>query len=200
MDDLQKKWADFLNPEVVRYRLLTSGVFLVAHEVLIDTITRQPLKFFSNKWSAEKGWEVSEAYKANVLDLDPKKKGDRLRSSLEWWRLNGAISGSDISEFKEIVKARNQFAHELSNHVGSGSGPKFEEIYPQLVELLLKIERWWILNVEMATDEEWAGIEVEIEDIVPGKKILLEIMELVTLGDQEKAWKLYNDFVRSDPN
>jgi hypothetical protein len=44
-------WAAFLNPEVVRPKLIAAGLFLLGHEMLIDSIKRHPLEFFSNHWT-----------------------------------------------------------------------------------------------------------------------------------------------------
>jgi hypothetical protein len=74
-------WAAFLNPEVVRPKLIAAGLFLLGHEMLIDSIKRHPLEFFSNHWTVD-GPVPNDKYRVEVLALDPKGKNDALNVDL----------------------------------------------------------------------------------------------------------------------
>ncbi len=60
-----------------------------------------------------------------------------------------------------------------------------------LVELLRKIEVWWVVNVEIATDPEYDGREINEEDIVPGAILSLQMLIQVASGNTEllEIWR-----------
>ncbi len=64
---MSSQWEDFLNPDVMRRRFATAGLYLVAHEMLVALIKDPILEFFSNKWSKAKGWHFSDGYRREVL-------------------------------------------------------------------------------------------------------------------------------------
>jgi hypothetical protein len=113
-DEIPRRWAEFLNPDIVRMKFVTLGLFMVAHEMLIDAIKRRPYEFFSDRWTKEKGWVESDRYRAKVLALDPKGKGDAVRGSLAWLQANRVVNEADIETYRELNEARNRIAHELA--------------------------------------------------------------------------------------
>lgn len=196
---MSDQWEDFLNPDAVRRRFATAGLYLVAHEMLLASIKEPILEFFSNKWSKEKGWHLSdkympEKYSREVLALDPKGKEDSLRGSSKWLEKMEVIDANDLKIIEELTHARNIFAHELRNVVSAGEMPEFEKLFPKIVALVTKIDRWWVINVEMAVDDQWADEEVDPQNVTPGTTLLLQVLERVALGEGEAAWELYRAF------
>lgn len=183
-------WAEFLNPDVVRSKFITAGLFLVAHEMLLDSIKRHPLFFFSDRWTAD-GPEESEKYRQEVLALDPKGKNDPVRGSVAWLRRMEALDEDDERAIKRVTEERNRLAHELTVMIGGSAPPTFVEHFSTLVQLVSKIEKWWIINVEMATDPDLAGEEVDADQVVPGVVLSLDMLSQVALGDGESAWELH---------
>ena len=66
-----------------------------------------------------------------------------------------------------------------------------EKQFGVLVELLRKIEVWWVVNVELAINPDYADQEVDKEGIVPGAILSLQILIQVATGNTEllKAWR-----------
>lgn len=192
---MASEWANFLNPDVVRARLLRTGLFLVAHEMLLSAIKDRIHDFFSNTWTAADGWKPSRKYREEVLSLDPKGKNDPFRASVVWLREIEAIDEKDESTIRELTEERNLLAHELRNVLGGTLKHDFEGLFPKLVSLVTKIDRWWIVNVEIATDPELAGKEFDEDGITPGSLMLLQVLNQVALGKDEEAWALYREFI-----
>lgn len=188
---MNSQWEDSLNPDVVRRRFATAGLYLVAHEMLVASIKEPILEFFSEKWSENKGWHRSEKYRREVLALDPKGKEDTLRGSIRWLEKMEVIDANDLEIIEELTQARNIFAHELRNVISTGKMPEFVKIFPKIVSLVTKIDRWWVINVEMAVDDQWANKEVEPENVTPGTTLLLQFLEQIALGEGDAAWELY---------
>ena len=197
---MTSQWEDFLNPDVMRRRFATAGLYLVAHEILIASIKEPILEFFSNRWSKTNGWHFSDKYRREVLALDPKGKENSLRGSIKWLKKMEVIDTDDLKIIEELTNARNIFAHELRNVISSGEMPEFENLFPKMVLLVTKIDRWWVINAEMAVDDQWANEEVDPLKVTPGTALLLQVLEQVALGEGEAAWELYRSFTNDQRN
>ena len=193
-DEMESLWSDFLNPDVMRRRFVTAGLFIAAHEKLLLAIKQPIADFFSDRWTSSDGWLAGPRYAKTVLALDPKGKSDALRGSIAWLRQNGVISESDEATIKETTDARNVFAHELSSVLGGTTSPDFESLFPRLVALIVKIEQWWLTNVEMEVDPDLAAQIADPGEAMPMSWLFLRVMELVALGKDDKAWELYRGF------
>jgi hypothetical protein len=198
MSDTKSRWVDFLNPDLVRTKFVAMGLFMVAHEMLLDAIKDRPLGFFSNEWTSEGELQQCDDYRREILARDPKGKGDALRGSLAWLREMEAIDEADIASVQEFTDARNVIAHELRNIIGGSTTPHFAGLFPRLIELVAKIDRWWVINVEIATDPDLAGQEIDEEGVTPGSLLIMQILGRVALGEDEEAWELYRAFTESE--
>ena len=191
-------WADFLNPDLVRSTFISAGLFLVAHEMLIDSLKRHPLSFFATRWTS-KGPDQSEKYRKEVLALDPKQMNDPVRGSIAWLKSMNALDEDDEVAIKRVTDERNRLAHELSGVIHGSLPQKFNEYYPTVMSLVSKIEKWWIVNVEMATDPDFAGKDIELDQVVPGVILSLDMLSQVALGEGEAAWELHRWFEQEWP-
>jgi len=193
-DETDGIWSDFLNPDVMRRRFVTAGLFIAAHEKLLQAIKQPISEFFSTSWTATDGWLEGSSYAKKVRALDPKGKSDPLRGSIAWLRQGGVIDETDEAVIKETSDARNVFAHELSSVLGGSKSPDFDALFPKLVALIIKIERWWLVNVETEVDPDLAVQITDPDEVMPMSWMFLHIMELVALGEDDKAWELYRGF------
>ena len=189
----QRQWEAFLNPEAVRGTLISAGLFLVAYEVLRSSIIDHPLEFFATTWTA-KGPKPSEKYNREVRALDPKGKNDPLRGSLAWLRKEGVLSSDDLNAFEQITNARNNAAHELLSQLTGRKPQDYLSLYPTLVLLIEKVERWWIINVEVPTDPAWATQNINEDDVTPGPVLMMQILADVAAGDSDDAWQWLKAF------
>jgi hypothetical protein len=195
MVDTNEAWKAFLNPDIVRTTLIAAGLFLIGHEMLRDSIKRHPLEFFANRWIAN-GPELSDAYREKVLALDPKGKSDRLRGSIAWLRQMDAISIEDENTIRIVVDVRNEVAHELQAMVGGSKPPDFAHHFSKRMELIQKIEKWWIVNVEISTDPDFDGKPIDEDGIISGPSWIMQMMAQVALGDGDEAWELHREFTK----
>lgn len=195
---MSENWSEIFNPKLVRERFVTAGLFLLAHEMLRDLIVSRIRDFFSSNWSAEKGWETSRDYHENVLSLDPKGKQDPTRSSIAWLLEMKIIDEDDEVCFKELTEERNRLAHELSKVIDGTHIHQFEKLFPIILSLATKIERWWIINVELAIQPDLVQGELEEESVSSGTSMLLRTLEQVALGKEDEAWELYKKVFRGD--
>lgn len=194
MADTTEIWAAFLNPAVVRPKLIAAGLFLLGHEMLTDSIKRRPVEFFANRWTAD-GPEPSDKYRAEVLGLDPKGKNDALRGSIAWLRKVDAITADDEATIRTVTDARNKIAHEMTTMFSSAMPPGVAEHFPALLALTQKIEKWWIVNVELPANPDFDGEEIDEDGIVSGPSWIMQLLTQVALGDDEEAWEFHRRFM-----
>lgn len=194
MSNTTEEWEAFLNPEVVRTKLITAGLFLVAHEMLLDTIKRHPLSFFADRWT-DAGPEPSPEYRAEILARDPKGKNDAVRGSIAWLRMMDAITADDEASIREVTDARNEIAHELVPMVSGAKQPAFLNHFATLMTLVQKIEKWWIINVEIPANPDFEGKDIDEDGIISGSSWVMQILAQVALGTEDEAWEFHRRFV-----
>ena len=101
------------------------------------------------------------------------------------------INDDDLETFKKLKSTRNLVAHQLFDIVTGQAESNHMEQFQVLVELLRKIEVWWVVNVELATDPDYADAEVDEKGIVPGAILSLQMLLEVAGGNTEllEAWR-----------
>ena len=189
MSDTRQKWEEFLNPELLREKLISASIYLATYEFLIDRIVERIESFFTNGFDAN-GPIVSSKYKAEVLS----RNTSRVYASLSWLQEQGAIDGKDLAAFEAIKKCRNEVAHELPKLISGESEITFVEQFPVMVALLRKIEVWWIVNLEIPINPDFADADIAEDGIVPGPVLTLRLMIDIALGEPEKANYYLNEF------
>lgn len=141
MDNSSTRWENFLNPDVLRPRLISASIYLAAFELLKDAIIERIEDFFTDSYGP-KGNVVSSQYQTEVLARQKSKVG----ASLEWLKDHNAISNEDIDDFNSIRVCRNEVAHEMPKFLVGDSAVNFSRQFELMVGLLRKIEVWWIVN------------------------------------------------------
>jgi hypothetical protein len=179
---LDRDWEEFLTPEILRIRLISAALYLAAFEILKDNITGQIRSFFTFG-SEEYGDPIDPKYEEDVLS----RNRSRLYASLSWLVENAAIDQDDIGIFEQLKDCRNQIAHDMTKCVSTGSELKHITLFPVLIALLNKIEKWWIMNVEIPTDPDFDGVEIDEAEIIPGSIMMVRIMFDIALGSDVEA-------------
>ena len=163
--------------------------------MLLRSVKDRLHEFFANTWTAEDGWKTSSSYREKVLSLDPKGKSDPLRASIAWLRQMDVIDANDEKEIRELTDERNRLAHELGGMLGGSFQHDFDSLFPKLAALVVKIDKWWVVNVEIAIDPELTGAAIDLDEVVPGSQIILQALEQIALGEDDNAWAFHNEFM-----
>lgn len=178
MSTLEELWSRFLDPEVVHKELFTALMFITTFEILKDSAVDRIRDFYSIGFD-QTGPSVAPDYQEKVLC----RSKSPLYASLDWLREQGAIDQADLNLFEELRKIRNKLAHELFAVVTGQTESEHTERLDDLLALLRKIEVWWVVNVEIATNPEYDGQEVDEAKIVPGSILGLQMLVQVASGD-----------------
>lgn len=180
------RWERFLDPEVVRPSLFLSTMFITTFEILKDSVVGRIRDFYTNGWD-ENGSIVKPEYQSQVLT----RNKSALYASLDWLREHNAIDDADLNTFETLKKTRNQLAHQLFDVVTGQVESEHVAQFPVLVSLLRKVEVWWLINVEIPTNPDFDGQDVDESRVVPGALLSLQMLIEVASGNNEllEQWR-----------
>jgi len=118
---------------------------------------------------------------------------------LNWLVESEVISDADCEAFERLKAMRNKLAHELPSCVLGGADFQFASHFQEASDLLEKIEVWWILNVEIPTNPDYDGEEIDTDGIIPGPVLMLQLMLDVVNGNDEYLQHYRNASVGTKP-
>ena len=182
-EQAQRGWAKFLNPEVLRSNLITASIFLATYEMLRASVIERIRGFFSYELR-DGEWIANEDYRTKCLALDKSP----LRASLLWLKQNLAIDDADIALVDDIREHRNDLAHDLPKFLGTADAEVNTRLLGGIYELVTKIDRWWIREVEMTINSDFDGCEVADKDITSGNMLFIQMMIRIATGEDSGAF------------
>ena len=180
-----RQWEATLTPDIVRGRLICAGLFSLAYELLETAVIGRLRDFYAD--FEDGALRPGPDYRIEVLVLDPKGKEDPLRGSLAWLVKSGVISEADRDAFWSVKNARNKVAHELAQIVGGSEPEVFEARFATILNLTSQIQRWWVINLDVATDPDWDGAEIDPNEVTHGSALIMQILVDVALGGDDLA-------------
>lgn len=187
---VKRAWEEFLNPEVMRPRLIAASIYIAGFEALKDSVIGRIRDFFLTGFD-ESGDKIDPKYESDVLS----RKRSPLYASLDWLKGMNAIDEDDLRKFDRVKACRNTLAHRLFYLLGSEGLPAdFEQCFADIVALLRKIEVWWITNVEIPTNSDFDDTDVDEDGIVPGPVMGMQLLMEIALGDKEQSRSYYDEF------
>jgi hypothetical protein len=186
MNDHKEKWERFLDPDVLRPSLFAATIFITTFEILKNTIVDRVREFYQTEWYDDK--EVtSPNYEAQVLN----RNKSPVYASLNWLLQQQAIDERDLTTFEQLKRTRNVVAHSLFHVVTGQTASDHEAQLTLLIELLRKIEVWWVVNFELPINPDYSDQEVDEASIVPGSILSLQMLLEVASGNTQllEAWR-----------
>ncbi len=185
-----QSWEEFLNPEITRPRLIAASIYIACFEALKKAIESRIREFF---WIGfdESGDMIDPRYQAEVLS----RNRSPVYASLDWLKEMNAINDTDMQTFERVKSCRNTLAHELLSMLGNEGLPSdFDERFTEMVLLFRKIEVWWVANVEIPSNSDFDGSDIDEKEIIPGRIMTIQLLLDIALGDEEQSKHYYNEF------
>ena len=190
-EGLKGKWENFLDPDRVRPNLIIASLYIAAFELLKNTITERLKSFFTVGFGPD-GLSIDPAYATDVLA----RNRSPLYASLEWLKSMNAIDDTDMAAYERTKLCRNTLTHEIPKLLVDGFPTELNERFAELIGLVDKIERWWIVNVEMSINSEFDGVEIDEKGIIPGAVLMLRLMMDIALCSDEESRRYLNEWHR----
>jgi uncharacterized protein YutE (UPF0331/DUF86 family) len=189
------KIDNILDENLVRRNLILASLLLSSFETLKSAIEDRILGFFSfgeSYFDKDGNFRVKKTdhFKAEVLEkyANEVKGNDDYRlfsSCCLWLRENEVITDDDRETISQIRRQRNLIAHELVRILFEDHTELNASLIRVTISLVEKIELWWVLNVEVPSDEQYDGVEVKPEDVETGMKTLLEYLATIVQLETE---------------
>jgi hypothetical protein len=158
MDD-QEKLLRLLDKDVLKENLAKAGLYVLAYEMLKDAIIDRPKGFFTM------GRPTDEHYKEVVLNLHPR---NTLIASLRWWQQAGVLTEQEFQDFLQLREHRNEIAHTLPNLLLKPDVQIDERKLVTIYQLLVKVDRWWLMEIEIPCNEDFDGQEIDPSEVQSG--------------------------------
>jgi hypothetical protein len=184
------KWLKFLDPENLKGNLMFSSLYIASFEAFKDYVV-DTVKFFFNTGFADGEYTFSEKYNTKVKTKDK----SILKATLLWLKELDAINDTDIENYDILMQYRNKLSHELMTLLFKGLPEELPEKFSQLIQLRIKIEKWWIMNIEIPTNPDFdSSPEIKEEDIMTSSQIFNQLVFDMLSGDEKKASYYQNEF------
>ncbi|MDP2173250.1 MAG: hypothetical protein Q8J62_05705 [Candidatus Cloacimonadaceae bacterium] len=193
IDDVQNKWEKFLNPDELKPYLLFCSLFITCYEMLKETFIERLVVFYTEGFD-ESGFKTGSDYKEKVLSLDDKKR--HLQASINWHIQNAIIDENDVKAFNRITECRNTITHRLLSSYVESLNEDLGHIFNDIVNLIYKVEKWWIINFELEIQQIEDADEIDYEGIMPGAIMTIKLLVDIALGDKEESEFYYKEFIK----
>src|SRR5579862_7716915 len=181
--DEKDTWEQFLNPEVLRTKLIIISLYITAFEILKDCIINRIKSLFNLGYDKHGTILDKNKYNEEVLSLDK----NSLIASLQWLKSKKIIDTEDIEKFDKIRSCRNEIAHEIKDLVFQEWKTDPIPLFNEIIYLVHKIEKWWILEYEIPINQDFDGQEIDESGISPGRTLMLRLLTDIALGSKEKS-------------
>lgn len=191
----KEKWKNFLNPDILKSSLIIYSIFITVFEILKQQVIERIRYFYVDGFVGD-NLIINEKYNKEVLS----RHKNALYASLEWHLEKGIISKEDIELFHELRKQRNKLAHEMTTVIFEGNNDSIIVNLEKMINLLKKIELWWIMNVEIPTDPD-INIDIDdmdIEHIIPGSIMIIQLLLEIALNEGEEEKKYYDQLLTEE--
>lgn len=193
-NNTKASWEKFLNPQTLKNNLVKCSVYIVFFEKLKESIIEKIRDFYWTGYLDGKDI-ISDEYKKRFY-----KQGiDIFDESLNWLVENEAISNADKQKIIELKDHRNEIAHEMVNFITSIEKDVKESLLLECYEILSKIDKWWIIEVELPTNPESIQLDPESIDyggIFSGNMVLLQLLYMVYTGNDKKLGEIYEKVMK----
>lgn len=191
-NDYTQQWKNILDTEELRGNINLIAMYIMVYELLEDTIISRPKDFYT---ILEFDEEAQKNYEKYVLSLYDKKvcpkinsKNKALIASLIWFKNSGAIDDNDIDIFSVSRTLRNEITHEMVTTITVGA-EKLVDQFCMMYCLFSKIEKWWILEIEVPIAGDYKPEEVDQKAVMSGNMILLDIIIDILVNNSNVNFK-----------
>ncbi|WP_409500057.1 hypothetical protein ACJ7Z2_08940 [Mannheimia glucosida] len=194
MSYLDKNWEKFLSSKELKGNLISISLFITTFELFKKRIIDMPVEFFSNGFDKDKGWILSqEEYEKNILI----KNKNYLYGSLLWFKELNAIDQKDIDEFDKIRKHRNELAHDPFSFISESEKNLDVEKFSNLIDLLIKIEKWWFINFECEITPDIYTKSLKLDEVITPSQWQLKLLFDIALGNEPEENFYLNHFINN---
>jgi hypothetical protein len=189
-----KSWQKFLHPEALKTNLITGALFLVAYELLREVIVGRLKDFYLS--GIKNGKLIySPEYNTEVLA----RAKNPTKASLLWLLENNVVDQADIDLVDRVCRHRHKIAHALLRFLAKANETIDLELLRSIFELISKVERWWLIEEEIATDPDFdpeMRANIIKDKVMSGNMMILHMMFQIVSAQGDEAMRFYNEWMK----
>ena len=180
--------------ESLQFQLSFMALFIGMFEFMKDTLISRVESFLcSNMTQNESGEWVyihNETYKDEIEKrfVDGKIVKDRLRNTVLWFKDANAISDDDYELFRKLRDKRNSYAHKMAQHVWDGLPEQDAKGLLDLLDLYIKLDKWWINEIEIPISGEFEPGSYDEDSVESLALITFKIMISTLFGGKSDEY------------
>lgn len=191
--EVDQQWKNLFDRDILKESVNIIALYITMYELLEDTLISRPKDFFT---VIEYDDRAKQQYEEHVLSLYDKTacpgintKNKELVASLLWFKKMEAIDDDDIQLFAALRTTRNEVTHQMLHAIAEG-GSKYMMQLLALYNLFCKIERWWILEIEVPIEGEIPpDKEIKEDEVMSGNMIILNAVIDILANDSNANYK-----------
>lgn len=165
----------------ISLNLRVGALFLIIYENLKELITDKVKSFFTTEWEIVDGELVGKP----DSKFEERVRGKSVFRACRDFHLEcGAITIEDDELIDRFSKYRGEVAHELYAFLldDKKAGLDIELLF-DANRLATKIDRWWILEFEMAIDPQFMNEKIDEDQVISGRQLFINQLIRVALKD-----------------
>ena len=183
------------NPAILKQNLVIASLFIAVFDNFKSSIVDKVKYFYLS--GIKDGKEEFRDYDREVLSKVKSKKNREIKATLLWLRESEAITIEDENKFEELTNMRNKLAHEMSKMLLEGFPEIIYELYVDMINLFNKIEKWWVIEIEIPINPPDIPPEDICWDEITSLNIeFIKIMSEIAFTDSDK----YMEMIKNYPN
>ena len=191
MDKFNQRLEKFFNPDILKQNLIIASLFIAVFDNFKANIIDKVKYFYFS--GIKDGVEQFKDYEQDVLNKVKSKNNKQIKATLLWLKENEFITEAEEILFAEFTNTRNKLAHEMNRMLIDGFSDEIYKLYAEMINLFSKIERKWIIDIEIPInppnipyeDINWDGItSINFE--------FIKIMTDIAFTGNDKYLKLVN--------
>lgn len=170
----------------LQVQLSFMALFIGMFEFMKDTLLSRVESFLCSDMTQNEDGEWvyihNDTYKNEIEKrlVDGKIVKDRLRNTVLWFKDAEAISDDDYELFRKLRDKRNSYTHKMAQHVWDGLPEQDAKGLLDLLDLFIKLDKWWINEIEIPISGEFTPGSYD-EDSVESMALLTFKMMINTL-------------------
>ena len=187
------QWKNIFDKDRLKGSVNIIALFITVYELLEDRIVTYPKDFYTIIDFDEEAKKNYEKYVMSLYDKDAcpniNTRNKALIASLMWFKTGGAIDDNDIKVFSDSRNLRNEIVHEMLGSITEGADKLIEQ-FALMYGLFCKIEKWWILEVEVPISGNFPNLtDEEADGVMSGYMVVLDAIIDILTNDSNKNFK-----------
>jgi hypothetical protein len=194
---LKTQLENCFNPEILKQNLIIASLFIAVFDNFKSSIIDKVKYFYLSGF--KDGKEEFREYDIKVLSKVKTKKNRDIKATLLWLRESGAITNEDENKFEELTNMRNNLAHEMSKMLLEGFPEIIYDLYVDMINLFNKIERWWIIEIEIPINPPDIPLENICWNEIQSVNVeFMRIMSEIAFIGNDKYMQMIKNYPQND--